>query len=155
MPGAGFYPIGASEIVFRRDGHWYADGERITNAKIELLFSRHLVRNPDGGYALVMGDERAAVDVEDTPWVITRIDGDPAQGFMVTLNDRSTEPLDPSTLEIGPDESLSCRVKGGAARARLLRPAHNALSRFVEPAGEPGRFAIRVAGGRHVVRVAT
>ena len=151
MPGAGFYAIGASDIVFGRDGHWYADGERITNPKIALLFSRHLTRAADGTYALVMGDERATVTVEDTPWAVTRLDGDPAHGFRITLNDQTTEPLDPASLVIAADNSFSCSVKGGSARARFLRPPHYALSGYVEPTRRPGEFAIQVGGRRYVV----
>jgi hypothetical protein len=154
MPGAGFYAIGASRIVFGRDGCWYADGERITNPRIALLFSRHLVQRDDGSYALVMGDERAAVEVEDTPWAVVRVDGDPTSGFTLTLNDRTTEALDPETLRVGPDDSFSCRVKGHA-RARFLRPAHNTLARYVEPAGTPGGFAICVGGRRYALVAAS
>jgi hypothetical protein len=148
VPGAGFYAIGASRIVFGRDGRWYADGERITNPRIALLFSRHLVQRDDGTYALVMGDERAPVEVEDTPWTVIRVDGDPAHGLTLTLNDRTTEPLEPETLRIAADSSFSCRVKG-RARARFLRSAHNALAQHVEPAGDAGGFAIRIGGRRY------
>jgi hypothetical protein len=150
MPGAGFYAIGASRIVFGRDGRWYADGERITNPRIALLFSRHLVQRDDGTYALVMGDEKATVEVEDTPWAVIRVDGDPAHGFTVTLNDRTTEVLDPESLRVGSDHSFSCRVKGDA-RARFLRPAHNALARHVEPTDGAGGFAIRIRGRRYAL----
>ena len=152
MPSAGFYPIGASRIVFGRDGHWYADGERITNSRIALLFSRHLVQRSDGSYALVMGDEMAAVEVEDTPWVVTRIDGDSRTGFMVTLNDRTQEPLDPGSLAIGPDNAFSCLVKGGSTRARFVRAAHHALARHVEPTGDRGEFVIEISGRRYSLR---
>ena len=150
MPGAGFYAIGASRIVFGRDGRWYADGERITNPRIALLFSRHLVQRDDGTYALVMGDEKAPVEVEDTPWTVIRVDGDPAHGFTLTLNDRTTEPLDPQTLRVAADDSFSCTVKG-RARARFLRPAHNTLAQYVEPTGNAGGFAIRVGGRRYAL----
>ena len=34
---------------------------------------------------------------------------------------RCSEPLDPATLEVGSDNVLYCRVKGGEFRARFLR----------------------------------
>jgi hypothetical protein len=96
-----------------------------------------------------MGDEKAPVEIEDTPWTVIRVDGDPARGFVITLNDRTTESLSPDTLRIGPDHSLSCAVKGGRARARLLRPAHNTLAAHVERTAEAGGgFTIRVGGRR-------
>jgi hypothetical protein len=154
MPGAGFWAIGASDIVFGRDGRWYADGEAIANPRIALLFSRHLVCRPDGTYAVVLGDETAAVAIEDTPWVVTGIDGDPARGFVLALNDATREPLDPATLEIGAGNVLYCRVKGGRGRARFLRPAYYAFVRHVEPAGGRGRFAVIIGGRRYPLRPA-
>jgi hypothetical protein len=149
MAGVGFYAIESSCIVFGRDGKWYADGEPITNPRIALLFSRHLVQRPDGSYALVIGDEQAPVEVEDTPWVVTAIDDDRNQGFIVTLNDRTQEPLVPETLAVSADNALYCRVKGGTARARFLRSVHYACARYVEATGERGRFVIKIAGHRY------
>lgn len=151
MPGAGFYAIGASRIVFGRDGEWYADGERITNPRIALLFSRHLVRRPDGTWAVEMGDERAPVEIEDTPWVVTDVDGDPGCGFQLRLNDQNREPLDLSTLAIEPDHAFSCAVKGGRERARFLRKAHYVFARYVTPACAPGTFMVEAGGRRYDV----
>ncbi len=149
MPGAGFYAIGASRIVFGRDGYWYADGERITNPRIALLFSRHLLRRADGTWAIEMGDERAPVEIEDTPWVVTQVEGDPTLGFTIALNDRTRERLDPATLTLGSDQAFSCTVKAGAVRARFLRRAHYALARWAEPGDAPGGFVLVVTGCRH------
>ena len=49
---------------------------------------------PDGRARLELGEDRAEVEIEDTPWVVTRVEGDPARGFMVVLNDDTREPLD-------------------------------------------------------------
>jgi hypothetical protein len=151
MPGAGFYAIGASHIRFGRDGHWYADGERITNRRIALLFARHLRRRADGTWGVEMGDERAPVDLEDTPWVVTQVEGDPTHGFTVTLNDQTQESLDPATLAVGADQSFSCAVKAGVVRARFLRRAHYALARWAEPGDAPGSFVLTVDGRRHLL----
>ncbi|MGH7803450.1 MAG: DUF1285 domain-containing protein [Candidatus Binatia bacterium] len=147
MARAGFYAIESHEIRFGRDGEWYSDGERIANAKISALFSRSIRRDPEGGYRLQMGDERARIVVDDTPFVVRSLDGDPQRGFTLTLNDGSSEPLDLSTLRSGADNALYARVKG-AEEARFLRPAHYALARFIE-GDEHSGFAIECAGRRH------
>lgn len=149
MARAGFYAISASRIVFGRDGHWYADGELITNPRIALLFSRHLVRSDNGSYQIVMGDERATVEVEDTPWVVTTIEGTPERGFVITLNDGSQEPLRPGSIMIEDDDAFSCEVKNGSARARFLRPAHYAFARHAEAADATGSFSIVIEGRRY------
>ena len=139
MASAGFYAIESHTIRFGRDG------ERIANRRIADLFSRCVRKNPQGGYMLQMGDERAALEVEDTPFVVRQIEGDPERGFIVTLNDGTREPLDPSSLRCGADNAFYCRVKDGECEARLLRPAHYALAQWAE-AGADGRFSVRVGG---------
>jgi len=152
MPGAGFYAIESHAIRFGRDGEWYSDGERITNRRIADLFSRCVRRASDGGYLLQMGDERAPLEVDDTPYVIRQIEGDGESGLRLVLNDGSSEALDPRTLRSGADNALYCRVKQGEFEARLLRPAHYALARFIEVDAD-GRFRLWLGGSSHPIDV--
>ena len=123
MARAGFYAVESGKISFRRDGNWYSDDERIDNPRIALLFSRSIRQNPDGSYFLQVAEERAPITVEDTPYVVKAIEGDAPSGFTLVLNDDEREPLDPATLEVGADNVLYCRVKGGAvSRARSCAP---------------------------------
>lgn len=145
MPRAGFYAISSSRITFGRDGRWYSDGEPIVNQRIADLFSRHLTRHPDGGYQIAMGDERARIEVEDTPYVVVGVEGDAQRGLTVHLNDGSAEVLDLRSLRSGADAVLSCAVKAGRERARFLRAAYYQLAPFIEQ--DDGRFYI-VSGDR-------
>ncbi|GIW40149.1 MAG: hypothetical protein KatS3mg076_0726 [Candidatus Binatia bacterium] len=150
MGRAGFYEIRSSKIRFGKDGRWYADDEPIVNERIASLLSRHLVREPDGTYAVRIGWDRAPVEVEDTPFVVTRVDGDGEKGFVLTLNDGTTEPLDPTTLRVGPDGALSCAVKGGAERARFLRGPHAEIASRIVPS-EDGGYVLRISGREYRV----
>jgi uncharacterized protein len=145
MPRAGFYTVESGKISFRRDGNWYSDDERIENPRIALLFSKSLKRNPDGSYFLQVAEERAAVTVEDTPYVVRTVEGGPDRFILVT-NDDEREPLDPTTLAVARDHVLYCRVKAGAFPARFLRSAYYHLSDSFT-AEDDGGFAL-VAGGR-------
>src|SRR6202046_2264661 len=124
MPRAGFYTVESGKISFRRDGNWHSDDERIDNPRIALLFSQSIKRNPDGSYFLQVAEERASITVEDTPYVVRSLADDGAGAFTTILNDDTREPLDPVTLEVGPENVLYARVKGGRHRARFLRPAY-------------------------------
>lgn len=148
MTRAGFYPISSGQISFGRDGRWYCDGEAIPNPAIARLFSRSLEVLPDGRGRLSLGEDTAFVRIEDTPWVITTIDGSPEQGFAVTLNDGTTEPLEPASLRVGADHVLYCRVKT-RHEARFLRPAYYALLRFAEPAPD-GTIELPVGRERRI-----
>jgi hypothetical protein len=153
MPRAGFYAVESGKISFRRDGNWYSDEERIDNPRIALLFSKSIRVNPDGTFYLQVAEERAAITVEDTPYVITTI-ADDADGFSLVTNDGEREPLDPTTLEVGRDDVLYCRIKQGRFRARFLRPAYYHLSEhFV--AAEGDRVALAIGNRRFPIKTAT
>jgi hypothetical protein len=137
MARAGFTAISSGRIKFGKDGRWYSDDEPIPNRAINRLFSRTLRILPDGRARLELGEDKADVDVEDTPWVVTGVEGDPVRGFTVVLNDETREPLDPASLRVGPADVLYCRVKGGRHEARFLRPAYYELARHAE-AGNAG-----------------
>jgi uncharacterized protein len=148
MPRAGFYTIESGKISFRRDGQWYSDDERIENPRIAELFSKSIRRDPDGSYCLQVGDERAAITVEDTPYVVTTLEDDELGGFMLVLNDGTREALDPATLEVGADNVLYARIKGGEFRARFLRNAYYHLSDRVEFDAD-GAIVLNLRGRRH------
>ena len=146
MPSAGFWPIESGEIRFGRDGHWYSDDEPIPNPRIALLFARHLCRREDGWW-IIMGDERAPVTVEDTPWVVVRVDGSPEDGFTIGLNDQSSENLFLPDLQMGENGVLYAPIRDGAHRVRFLRaPQAELLSHAQEHAG---RFLVPGPAGEH------
>lgn len=145
MAKAGFWAIETNVIRFGRDGRWYSDDEPIVNPRIADLFARHITRAEDGSWWLRIGDERAKIVVDDTPFVVTRVDGDPQRGFRITLNDRSTEDLAPSSLAFGDGDVLYCDVKSGTYRARFLRAAQSELLGHVTADGDG--FVLPVPGG--------
>ena len=150
MPAAGFIAIESHSIRFGRDGEWYGDGERISNQRISALFSRSLRRRSDGGFMLQMGDERSPVEIDDTPFVIRTIDGAPDRGFVATLNDNTSEPLDLRSLRVGADHAFVCNVKDGEFEARLLRAAHYQLACWVTTA-PGGKFLLRCEGHEYPI----
>ena len=151
MARAGFYSIHTSKLRFRSDGQWYADDEPVTHERLARVFSRYLRRKPAGGYEIWIDEHcHADVEVEDTPYVVTAVNSDD-QGYMsVELNDDTIEHLDPDSLQVGSGNVLYCRVKGGAERARLLRPAYYQLANFIEEAA-PGQFQFRCGGTTHPI----
>jgi hypothetical protein len=148
MARTGFTAISSGRISFRKDGRWYSDDEPIPNRAICRLFSRALQVLPDGRARLELGPDRAEVTIEDTPWVVTGVDGSPRDGFTVVLNDETREALDPRSLRVGDDHALYCRVKGGHHEARFLRPAYYHLARHFEPG--PAGHVVLTAGTERV-----
>jgi hypothetical protein len=149
MPRAGFYAIHNSSIRFGRDGRWYADGQLITNPRIADLFSRHVQRADNGGYRLRIADEQAAIEVEDTPYVVIGA-GEADGAAWVELNDRSREALDATSLSVGADDVLYCRVKDGREPARFLRPAYYQIAHLIDAAAGGG-FVFRSGAEAHPI----
>jgi hypothetical protein len=149
MPRAGFYAIQSSVIRFGRDGLWYADGEVIPNPKISRLFSQHVVRQADGSYRIEIDWDKAPIEVEDTPYVVRRVEHRDEGGFSIELNDESREILDLGSLAVSSENVLYCRVKAGAERARFLRPAYYQLAPWMQESA--GGFVVRADGGEHPI----
>ena len=157
MSRAGFWAIDPTrKIHFGKDGRWYANDERIRNPRINKLFSTCLRPTSDGGFEIVLGRDRAAVEIEDTPYVVTRVSGDARQGLTLRLNDDSEEALAPDTLSVGPGDVLYCRVKNRRFAARFLRPAYYQIAAYVrEEVGEDADgtgFALQMGGAVHPIR---
>ncbi len=123
MARAGFWAVESAPIRFGRDGRWYSGDDIIANPRIDALFSRHLRRAADGSFWLEIADERACVEIEDTPFVVRHVDPEPEGGFALLLNDGTREPLPAEGLELGSDGVLRCSIKNGLYQARFLRAA--------------------------------
>lgn len=143
MPKAGFWAIDSTrKISFGKDGWWYANDERIQNRRINLLFSQHLRKTPMDTYEIIIGRDIVPVEIDDAPYVVTRVSGNLEQGLILRLNDESEEALDPATLSIGQEHVLYCRVKSREYTARFLRPAYYQLAAHVQEDLVTGSFML-------------
>jgi uncharacterized protein len=147
MPKAGFWAIDPTrKISFGKDGWWYANDERIQNRRINRLFSQHLRQTATGAYQIAIGWDTVIVEIDDTPYVVTRVTGDTEQGLTLRLNDESEELLDAATLRIGRDDVLYCQVKNRQHAARFLRPAYYQLAAYVQEDRATAQLLLRVRG---------
>lgn len=138
MPAAGFYSIHTSKLSFRSDGRWYADDEPVVHERLARLFSRYVRRKPGGGYEIWIDEPyHADVEIEDTPFVVIRVNREDGDRHSIELNDGTLEILDPTTLHVGNDDVLYCQAKGGE-RIRFLRSAYYQLADCIDetPAGQ-------------------
>jgi len=135
MTKAGFWAIGGARLSFRKDGKWYADDEVIANRRIAELFSKHVRRDGNAGWVIDIDIDRQPCEVEDTPLVVTSINGDPASGIRLRVNDGRVDVLAPGTLSLSEDNVLYCRLdrgERGEMEARFLRPAYYQFTAYME-----------------------
>jgi hypothetical protein len=129
-----------------RDGAWFHDDAEVTHEGI-LANLRENLDIDEQGHHLRIGPVRVPVEVEDTPFLIVRVEPE-GDGLVVTRNDLGREPLAIETLTLDARGVPRCRVKEGRFTARLDRDATYQLLQHVEP-GEGTRPAALVLGGRH------
>ena len=122
-------------IVLKANGEWIADGHEITHDPTRKLFARSLFKD-EKGYYLQIGREVKRIDVEDTAYFVQRVDGDPASGFEILLNDEGVERLVPTTLSYRPGR-LTCQIqrRGDAEEARFLHSSYFDLLKHLQESG--------------------
>lgn len=105
-----------------RDLRWWHDDELIEHPKILEAFNQGLQPDEQGRYVLRFGNDWCYVQVEDAAYWVQAVEprGD---ALILSLSDRSEEPLEPETLALEPEGVLSCRVKQRRAKARFSRHA--------------------------------
>jgi hypothetical protein len=145
-------PAGELAGVFRidREGTWRHDGQEVTHPAVVRNLYQNL-RADEAGHYLQVGPTRIAIEVDDTPFVVTRVApgaGPGGPGLAAWLSDGSVEPLRVESLWIGPGEVPYCRVKDGRFGARLGVAAWLQLARFAEEDPETGQLTLVVSGRR-------
>jgi hypothetical protein len=98
-----------------------------------------------------MGREVCSVEVEDTPFIVSRILEIDEQ-VRLELNDGSSEILDPETLWINRENVPYILVKNREFPARLSRPAYYELARTLDFDENRKTFVFRLRGKSWPVR---
>jgi len=131
------------------DGEWFDDDVLITHAGIVANLRSLLKRDAEGYF--IQTRVRIPVEVEDAPFVVTRIErrGETLHGF---LSDGTETDVDPATLRVGRDDVPYCVVKDGAFEARLSRAAAFQLLSLADYDEGTGRGALRLAGREYPLR---
>jgi hypothetical protein len=140
-------------ILVDREGRWFHKGAEMVRREIIRFFYDHLEVDALGRYVIHLGGERCYLDVEDTPFVVQRVQFQESGGretFLLSLNDDTREVLHPESLCVGDENVLYCKVKEGRFVARFHRPAYYQLAEFVEE--EDGKFYLPLNGRKHLIR---
>lgn len=130
------------------DGTWRV-GELPVLHETTLRWLKRRLAFADGGAFVIDASQRLPVRVEGPPFVVTRLRLDAATGSAYAcLDDGSEEPLDDHALGMdAATGAFDCAVRGGRARARLSRGAHQQL---LEAAQEQGSGFVLCVGSRRL-----
>jgi uncharacterized protein len=146
-----------SDIKIDKDGIWYYCGAHMFRKEILCVFFENLKVDDCGEYFIKLNDEIYYLDVEDTAFVITAVDKmkDPRNGqehFEVLLSDDGRENLDLSTLAVGRDDVMYCRVKEGKFAARFTRKSYYQLAEFIEQGDADDKFYVFLNNKKHFIK---
>jgi hypothetical protein len=115
-PGRGLPPVhlwnpahcGEIDIVIRKSGQWFHEGAPIGREAMVRLFSTILRKDPDG-FHLVTPVEKLRIEVEDAPFIATRVDdlrddeGRPLLRFLTNVGDVvDAGPANPIRVDLDP-----------------------------------------------------
>ncbi len=146
----------SSDIKIDKDGVWYYKGAHMFRKEILCTFFEHLKVDECGKYLIELEEERYYIDVEDTAFVVfavskTKLPEDEMDQLDVILNDDSCEKLEMSSLYIGKDNVLYCRVKEGKFNARFSRNSYYQLAKFIEQSENETDFFINLNDEKYFI----
>ena len=145
-----------SEIRIDKEGVWYYKGAHMFRKEILSVFFEHLKIDERGKYLIELDEERYYLGVEDTAFVVTavyktKLNDIGLDQFDVILNDDSCGKLEMSSLYIGKDNVLYCRVKKERFTARFSRKSYYQLAEFIEQSDNGNNFFISLNGEKHYI----
>ncbi len=139
-----------STLRLDAEGRFFHDGAPVDHPKLQAALHTWIARHPDDGrYILTNGYDWTYFTVDDVPYFVRSIkavDGD----VILVLSDATEEPLDPSTVRMGPRGDLYLQVKrdakGGPFDAKMTRFAQTQLAEFLSE--EDGGVVLATRRGR-------
>jgi len=151
-PGGPPWTLPPGTFRIDRDGAWRHEGLEVTHPGVLRNLFDNLRATGDDHY-LAVGPGRIPVTVDDTPFVVVRVEPGPDRARpRAHLTDGSVEPLDIDTLQVDAAAVPRCRVKGRRFRARLSIAAWLQLASMGE--AEPGSAEVVLVLGDRRVRLA-
>lgn len=126
-----------------RNGDWFDDDVQVTHRGVLANLRAGLRRDRDGYF--IQTRVRIPVEVEDVPWVVTRLEPR-GNALHAQVNDETEEVVDPASIRIGPGQVPYCTIKGGAFTARLDRAAAYQLLSLADYDEATERGTLRLGG---------
>src|SRR5690554_106456 len=145
---------GALDIVIKRNGQWFYQGEAMERDAVVRMFSTILRKEEDGEYYLVTPVEKVRIQVEDAPFVAIGLRKEGAgrdQCLYITTNVGDEVRIDAShSLRVQEDpqtrEPAPYVLVRGRLEALLSRAVYYELATLVEVVPEQGGYGVWSGG---------
>ena len=130
-------------IRIDKEGKWFYEGCAIINPLVLRAFCEALETDEHGRHRIVISDELCYIEVEDTPFVISAIRGDPTIGLYIRLNTLETYPLDPTKLSVLVMTTSCMPYYPIGMKVRFTGPAYYSLALLMEQ-DETGTIVLKI-----------
>jgi len=126
-------------IFINSEGEWFHKGVEMVHRGIIRDFYRTIKNDEYGNYILTIGREKCYLEVEDTPFIVTRAElkvKEKDESISIFLTDDTFEKLDPGTLKVGKNNVLYCSIKENSFAARFSRAAYYQIAEYIKEEGD-------------------
>lgn len=137
------------KIRIDKEGKWYYHGSEIVNPLVLEYFCKALEKDDGGRYRIILEQEMCYLDIEDTPFVVASLRGEPETGLSILLNTGVLHDLDPETLCIGEANVMYCTLANGM-RIRFSRAAYYILALMMEE-DEQGDIVLKIGSTAYTI----
>ena len=131
------------QIFIDKEGRWFHKGAEMIHREFIRLFYENMEVDEEGRTIIHWNGERCQVEVEDTAYVVRRVEVDEGR-IVLLLSDDARDVLSPGTVVEGADHVLYCRVRDGRFPARFTRPAYYQLAEHIVE--QDGRYLLSLEG---------
>ena len=143
-----------------KEGHIWHEGTEVTDPHFALTIHRALQKTPEGKFLAKCQGENCFFEVEDVPYIIQDVafhKDRTGQLHQVDLlfSGGYMEILDPSTLQVSPDNVLYCRVRKGDFPARFTRNSYFKLAPFLGEDPDQHQYYLEMKQQRFPITQAT
>lgn len=135
--GSAIFFVKGEKIILKRDGSFFSDGVEITHDETRETFYRSIGWDAERReYYLQVGYERLYIEVEDTAYFVTSVEGG-AKGFVAKLSNGAHAPIGATNLSYEEEKTgkgtrdAGPRSAGGSLYLTLL---NGLRARFLSPA---------------------
>ncbi|MHB8138321.1 MAG: hypothetical protein ACYDGO_08030 [Smithellaceae bacterium] len=146
-----------SDIKIDKDGIWFYRGAHMFRKDILCVFFENLNLDDCGRYFIKLNEEIYYLDVEDTAFVISAVNKTENstsghEQIEILLSDDSRETLDLTTLAVGKDNVMYCRIKDGEFTARFTRKSYYQLAEFIEQDDASDSFYVLLNDKKYCIK---
>ncbi len=139
-----------------KEGRIFFQGMEMNDPWLQRLFHRLLKETDDGRLVVVCEGELCYVEAEDAPYVVSdvkvSVNGEgQIEQIELFFPGGYKNILNPSTLFVGKENVLYCRVRNGRFPCRFNRKSYYCLASYVNYDEISGEFYIEVKGERYLI----